>query len=606
MTSFFGELRRRNVVKVAVAYAIVGWILVEVSSTVFPIVQLPDWTVTFLTMLILFGFPIALILSWAYEITPEGVVRDQGTNVVVQSSGRRMEYVFAGLLVVAVATLLYREFSPSEQVVEVVAEQSEQERLPNSVAVLPFTNLSSDPDDAFFAAGIHDTVLHELAKIRALNVIGRTSVLQYADGKTPISEIASILNVETVLEATVQYADDQVRITAQLIDPDTGAHLWSGNYDRPFRDIFAIQSEIATRIAMALEAELLPAERQSIERPATNSPEAYALYLRAMVIWGGSDTVMGSLPLRSSIESYLDQAILVDPTFALAYVQRARLAAITLNWDVGTQDNFASRRDELEGVALADLETALALDPGLGAAYGTLARIHQYNWRADEAGVAYQRAAELSPNDPGILIDYAVFNSMLAHHEDALRLGQRALELDPNSGINYSYLDMIHHFAGDLAAAAAAGRKATELAPTYLTARTNLALSELLLGNNAEALAELRIADQLLQDNTNLVFHALIAYHYARLGQGDEAARLFRWLEDNSADRRVPPVAWVLAYLAVGDNELALESLNRAAESPEPYEGHYTTSLLADNIYRDPILDQPEFVEVRSRLGFRE
>ncbi len=136
--------------------------------------------------------------------------------------------------------------------------------------------------------------------------------------------------------------------------------------------------------------------------------------------------------------------------------------------------------------------------------------------------------------------------------------------------------------------------------------RATHALFELVLGNNAEALAELRIAEQLFQDNTNLVYHAFVAYGYGRLGQGDEAARLFRWLEDNSADRRVTPVAWVLAYLAVGDNELALESLNRAAESPEPYEGHFTTSQLADNTYRDPILDQPEFVEVRSRLGFRE
>jgi TolB-like protein/Tfp pilus assembly protein PilF len=606
--SLVSELKRRKVVHVAAVYLVVAWVIIQIVDVVNEPLSLPDWFDTVAILIVAIGFPIAVILSWAFDLTPEGVVRDQGTNAAVQSSGGKFGYVLIGLVVIAAGWILYRmEISPSEQAVETVAEETERETLPNSIAVLPFDNLSPNADDAYFAAGLHDEIVSQLAKLRNLSVISRTSVLRYADSDLSIPEIARELNVGTVMEGSVRYANDRVRITTQLIDAATDEHLWSETYDREFADIFAIESDIAMNIANALEAEFSLDEQESIARPPTSSPEAHTLYLRAIVIWGGGDdTATGSLPLRTNIKSYLDRAILVDPTFAMAYVQRARLAAITLNFDVGTQENFASRRAELEGLALADLETALAVNPDLGAAYGTLARIHQYNWRGAEAGVAYERAVELSPNDPGTLIDYAVFSSISAHHEDAVRLGQRALELDPNSGVNYGWLNVVYTYAGDLVAAAAAGRKATALAPTYPTARTHVAITELLLGNNAEALAELRIAEQLFQDNTNLVFHALIAYIYGRIGQRDEAARLFRWIENNSADRRVPPVGWVLAYLAVGDNDLALEWLSRAAESPEPYEGHFTVGFLKANFYSDPILDQREFVEVRSRLGFKE
>ena len=197
--SLLGEIKRRKVFQVAAVYLVVAWLIMQVVDVVSGPLLLPDLFARIVILVLAIGFPVALVLSWAFDLTPEGVVRDQGAGVAPQTSGRRTEYVFMGLLVIAVGTLLYREFSPSDQALEVVTEESRREVLPNSVAVLPFENLSLDPEDAFFATGIHEEVLNQLAKISDMNVIARTSVLRYADGQTPISEIAEALNVETVM-----------------------------------------------------------------------------------------------------------------------------------------------------------------------------------------------------------------------------------------------------------------------------------------------------------------------------------------------------------------------------------------------------------------------
>ncbi len=238
--SFVSELKRRKVFQVAAVYLVVAWLIMQVGDVVTEPLRLPEWFATVAILLVAIGFPIALITSWAFDLTPEGVMKDTGTNVAVQSSGRRIEYVFIGLLVVAVGTLLYREFTPPEQPGEVVTEESQREVLPNSVAVLPFENLTVDSEYAFFAPGVHDTILKELAKIRDMNVIARTSVLQYADGLTSIEQIAEDLRVQTVMEGSVQYAEGRVLVTAQLIDPSTNTHLWSESYDRELIGIFQI------------------------------------------------------------------------------------------------------------------------------------------------------------------------------------------------------------------------------------------------------------------------------------------------------------------------------------------------------------------------------
>ena len=316
------------------AYAIVGWILVEVSATLLPAFEAPDWVLRVIVLFVVIGFILALVLSWAYELTPEGLKPAHGieqSESITHITGRKLDFLIIGVLVLAVGYLLVKVYLPEgsdlkevvqESTIDVVrvpvVREEEREVLPNSVAVLPFENLSANPEDEYFAAGIHDTILHELSKNNNLHVIARTTMLQYADGQTPIAQVAEELNVETVMEGTVQYAADQVRITTQLIDPETGAHLWSGNYDRAFADIFAIQSDIATRIAEALEAELLPdAEQDIVPRP-TQSEAAYALYLKAR-------SYVPNIAPISPPEFYvaLNQATVLDPDFALAHATLA-------------------------------------------------------------------------------------------------------------------------------------------------------------------------------------------------------------------------------------------------------------------------------------------
>ncbi len=266
MASVWGELKRRNVVKVAVAYAIVRWLLIEVSSVIAPAMNLPDWATSLVVFFVILGFPLALVLSWADEITPEGMKRSHevpATESVAHVTGRKLDFAIIGALVLALGFVVYNYVLEDSEVAVGI--------LPNSVAVLPFENMSVDPEEAFYASGIHEEILNQLVKLSALNVIARTSMQQYANTEKSIPEIARELNVETVMEGSVRYAGGQIRITAQLNDGITGAHLWSETYTRDFDDIFAIESDVAMNVANALEAEFSLEEQASIGEIPTSS-----------------------------------------------------------------------------------------------------------------------------------------------------------------------------------------------------------------------------------------------------------------------------------------------------------------------------------------------
>ncbi len=602
MTSFFGELRRRNVVKVAVAYAIVGWILVEVSATVLPIFEAPDWITQVFTFFVILGFPLALILSWAYELTPQGVVRADEVPLsesITHVTGQKLNYFVTGLVVLALGFVIVDQYVLEEREVVVeeatespppVLEDTQRDVLPNSVAVLLFENLSLDPEDAFFAAGIHDTILNELAKIQDLNVMSRTAMLRYADGQTPIAQIAEELNVQSVMEGSVQYADGRVRITAQLIDPTTGAHLWSDLYDRDFADIFVIQSEIATQIAMALEAELLPAERESIERGFTDNAEAYVAYLRSL-----------SLGLRgSSIHEYLDQAIALDPNFARAYAGKAIQYA-------GDILGNAEELPQLERLSREYAEQALALDPTLGVGHIALGMVDRFRWRGVEALAAFERALQLSPNDPYVLYTYSRFNWELGRNPEAIRTALRAVELDPNNAelhlnLGDSYFFTANPDTATVDAAEAAYSRVTELEPSEPLSQLQLGLLEVIRGNDAGALARFGVAEQLGPFDTRVL--ARTAYGYGQIGRRADAERLLAALQ---ARTRVGPAQLGLAYLGVGDPERALAQFNTAIDSQDtPAAGYTITAQMKANVLSDPILERPEFIDLRQRLGYTD
>src|SRR5438477_7671459 len=289
--SFFVELKRRKVYRVAVAYAVAGWLMVQIATQVFPFFEVPNWTVRLVVIALVLGFPIALILSWMFDITPQGIRRTDESDQIL----------------------------PPDVVSAWVRNIPEK-----SIAVLPLENLSDNKENEYFAAGVHDDILSSLAKVSDLKVISRTSVQQFKSGTRNVREIGAALGVAHILGGTARRVGNRVRVNAQLIDARTDAHLWAETFDREITDLFALQSELAERITQSLRANLSPREKTSMQAHPTRDIAAYELYLRARELfhWAGSGY---SYDKGADALRLIDEAIKRDPQFALAYALASRL-----------------------------------------------------------------------------------------------------------------------------------------------------------------------------------------------------------------------------------------------------------------------------------------
>src|SRR6202045_1725193 len=317
MGSFFSELKRRNVYKVGVAYAVVSWLLIQVATQVFPFFEIPNWAVRLAVLLLILGFPVALVLSWAFEITPEGIKRAEDVEAdasITSKTGRKLVAITIALGIIAAALLAFQFFGVKLKTAAAPSASAVTAILEKSIAVLPFENLSEEKANAYFADGIQDEILTRLAKIGDLKVISRTSTEKYKSAPGNLREIAQQLGVANILEGSVQKAADQVRVNVQLINAMNDAHLWADTYDRKLTDIFAVESEIAKSVAEKLQAKLNGrAELELASRP-TENPEAHQLYLKGRYFWNKR----GVENLKKSI-GYFQQAIDKDPAYALAY-----------------------------------------------------------------------------------------------------------------------------------------------------------------------------------------------------------------------------------------------------------------------------------------------
>jgi len=599
--SFLGEIKRRKVFQVAAVYAVVAWLIIQIIGEISEPLSLPDWLDTVVIVLLAVGFPLAIILAWAFDLTPEGVVRDQGTNVSTQSSGRRIEYVLIGLLVLAVGWLVYRDIGrtemPSEKIATIppsVTEPVEQEEmrevLPNSVAILPFANHSPDPDNAYFAAGIHESTINQLTKIRDLRVIARTSVIQYENNPPPIPEIAEALNVEMVMEGSVRYSNDRVLITAQLIEGRTGTHLWSDEFNRELTDVFAVQLEIAEHIATAMQIQLLTDERASLEQPPTESAEAYQHFLYALSL-----PPVGTSPeyFPLVIES-LKRAVAADPEFALAY-----------NW-LGT---FYYNHGDLD-LATDYKQKAVELDPII-ANESVIPGLIQLNYfsRQEEGRASLIRIIENSPYSvPALVAARTLVTFSGDYYAEAQRLGARAIETDPNDSFVHHNVARINLRTGDLAAAARSAREEIRLSPDNHRSYLDLGLIEYLDENPIQAREQLDKAVNLMSSGAIFRVHE-IAYLYGLLGDTKQATALLARLEQLNQDRQDEnwrPLAW--AVLGTRERERALRewtiTVNGYIEENRPVRPDDIGNF-KNNWLNDPLLEEPEFLELRRRLGFK-
>ena len=463
--------------------------------------------------------------------------------------------------------------------------------LPNSVAVLPFENLSPDPDNAHFAAGIHESTLNQLTKIRDLIVIARTSVMPYQKQPPTVPEIAKRLNVEAVMEGSVRYANGRVLISVQLVDGQTGTHLWSDEFNRELTDVSAIQAEIARHIAKAMQVQLLPDEQARIADRPTQSSVALKHYLYALSL---PDPVLYPEYLPAYIDS-LEQAVAVDPKFSEAYADLA--------W------GYYTRRER--DIALEYAEKAIALNPTSGSAFSLLAvSLEQYHVHEEETRTAYERAVQLSPNDPEVLIEYGSFLvEQIGNDPEAIRIGKLTVAIDPSNASFHGRLGYIFLNAGDLQGAAAHLREAIRLDPGVYTNYFELATVGFLSGNNCSARENLNRAAQVMASGATFRV-GYIAYLYGLLGEPHQAAKLLAQYEESLGDperENWRPIGW--AILGTRDKERALlewtMTVDGYLQENQPV-SRGRMSLFRDNWLNDPMLEQAEFLQLRRRLGFRE
>lgn len=606
--SFFAELKRRNVFKVGLTYIIVAWIIIQVADTLLPTYGAPAWVMPVFTTVILLGLPLALVLSWALEISPAGIsVTHDGDTTKGSPSGLLLNFVIMGVMACVIIWLVIdRSTDTDTQTVATTTEENMQTlpaqevavastRLPNSIAVLPFENLSPDPDNAYFAAGIHDTVLHELAKISDMNVIARTSVMQYANTTLPVGEIADTLNVGSIMEGTVQYAEGQVRITAQLINPDTGSHIWSGNFDRPFADVFTIQSEIAQSIANAIGAELLPQELASIRQQYTQSEEAYSLYLQARALVDNISPVI--IP---EVESLLLRAIDLDPTFAHPYAMLAFNYALSLGYPT-----IGLSIEERESKAREYAQTTLNLDPNQGLAYGALAMIEQSYLLIPEEQAFWEIALEVSPNDSDVLDDAIRFFATSNQLDRAELLASRVESLNPGALMTVQL--WLAYGSGDLNLFTDFASDSANIENIALFEQPFVRMMhgafEAIKGNNEQA--TMLLNDAAMSGITpDYIEFAMLFYAYGRLGDQEKAQLYFDEYMAFFGDLASNTTEELMGLLATGQEEAALNLLKNLATNFGPGKGsNLRMHIVIKNLIKDPILDKPEFVEARQMFG---
>jgi TolB-like protein/Flp pilus assembly protein TadD len=417
--NLISELKRRNVFRVAAGYVVVGWLLMQVADTFFPALNLPAWTTTLVAALLVLGFPLAIFMAWAFEMTPEGIKRDTGELSAVNSGFKAVDGITIALLLGVLIFMGWQSMAPPDAQPQVV-EAPATKPLDASVAVLPFVNMSADPDNEYFSDGLTETLLHMLAQVDALKVAARTSSFAFKGSDRDVRKIAEQLGVAAVLEGSVQRSGDQVRITAQLIQASDGFHLWSQVYDRDLTDIFAVQDEIAQAVASALQGSLLGVdEAASLSDGMTTNQDAYDHYLR-----GREELQKETERSLINAERLFRRVLALDPDFALAWSALARNLAL-LGSTQGTA--WIDVRDEIFACAGRGVELA----PNIAETHVVLGAVHYYDGDMTGSRAALQRALELQPGYARALssLGDAVFRQ--GDFDEAAELAERAMAADP-------------------------------------------------------------------------------------------------------------------------------------------------------------------------------
>ena len=580
--NFFAELKRRNVYKVAIAYAVVAWLLMQIAPQVFPFLEIPNWAIRLVIMLIVIGFPIALVIAWAFELTPEGLKRTEFADELPKKSARSRAWIYVVIVAGAISVGLfffgrYTATSKQSKPIEVPAK---------SLAVLPFANLSGNPDNAYFAAGIQDEIITRLAKITELKVISCTSTQRFKGAPDDLPAIAKQLGVANILEGSVQRTTDQLRVNVQLVEAATGAHLWADTFDRKLTDIFKIESEIAKTVAETLQAKLSGSERNAIAAQPTENTKAHELYLKGRFFW---DKRTGD-NLKKSID-YFNQAIAADPNYALAYVGLADCYLLL-------EDYTGTPAIETYPKAEAFAQHALQLDDSLAEAHTSLAYVYTNLWQWEQAEEEFKRAIKLNPNYPTAHHWYSLCLLDLGRIDEAKAQIKRAHELDPLSLIIGTTLNYAYFAEGDVNSSIAQCKRVIDLDPNFPRAHEYLGLGYLAQGRNSEAIVEIHKAVELSGRDRRPLRD--LGYGYAASGKRAEALTVLKELEENYEKHKAIGQDFAAVYVGLGEKDQAFAWLEKDFQA--------RSGLLAWSRWAPPfdsLRSDPRFADLLRRMGLK-
>ena len=572
--NFFAELKRRNVYKVAIAYGVIAWLLMQIASQIFPFFEIPNWAVRLVVLLLILGFPIALVLAWAFDLTPEGLKRTEWADRKPARPSRNKAW-----------------------------RQTESVKVPaKSIAVMPFENRSEDKANAYFADGIQDEILTLLSKIADLKVISRTSTRQYQSRPRNLREIAKQLGVANILEGSVQKVADQVRVNVQLVNAHTDSHLWANTYDRKLTDIFGVESEIAKGIAESLQAKLTSHEEQALAVKPTNNPEAYDAYLRGLSFDARFHFSIGDRDLGLKAVGFYERAVQLDPKFALAWARLSRAHAVL--YFVPGDETTAARRDAAKS-ALENAqklqpnspETLLALGyyqyhvlrdyglakstfghvskmlPGSGEVPAAVAFVARREGHWDESVAYFEHALALDPRNVQLLNEASVTYAELRQFPTALKLHDRALDIVPDELGVMAFKASIYQAQGNLREAAELLSQITAQTPSTVT--LIIKMTQLRLERNyAEAIQFLQarlVQFHSASDTDKVITQVILAVTQRLAGDtagarvaAEQACNTLEHLCKNQPDNYVFAGMLSLANATLGEKNSALKEAQRA------------------------------------------
>jgi serine/threonine-protein kinase len=595
--NFFQELKRRNVIRMALLYVVVGWVVLQIADVLFDPLGLPDWTFRLVLGLLLLGFPFALIFAWVFELTPEGLKRERDVDrddSNTRRTGHKMNAAIVALLALAIVGLVLDRVIPesgptpepaagqtSEPSAEAVAAGAETA---NTIAVLPFVNISGDPNNEYFSDGLTEELLNTLVRIGGLRVTGRTSSFAFKGQNVDLREIGRLLNVANVLEGSVRKAGNRVRITAQLIKASDGYHLWSDTFDRELTDIFAVQQEIADQVTEALHVTLLGADNSAVmtAMAGQRNPEAYEEYLRGMYIFQRFPDDREAL---ARTRAHFERALARDPDYVDAYWGMHQY------WDRMNRNGhgpFEASAEEMQKLT----DTLQRLAPGSDRALAAAARTALIGYRYQEAVDFLSEAVQRYPGNATVWSEYASSLSALNENERALEAVNRAVELDPLSLDALRWKSFINYRSGNCEGALEVLDRAVEIEPDVARFRFYAGMCLYETTGEAEAARALVEAETLpFLHDTGLAI--LLA------AQGDRAAAQQRMDAMRESYGDSASYQYGQIYAQWGEPDLALDWLEQAVAIRDT--GLIQTS--GDRLL-GPLQGQPRFQAILKSAGF--